>query len=130
MDLAKNYYESVVIWQHLLTQEYIPVGCVPPAHSSYLVVSAGGYPPGGTCPGGPAWGVYLSGVYLPRGGTCPGTGLLCTEFLTHSTENITLPQTSFAGGNYANLIISISPTLTLVCCLSIIIAIEFFVLKK
>ena len=25
---------------------------------------------------------------------------LWTEFLTHTTENITLPQTSFAGGNY------------------------------
>ena len=24
---------------------------------------------------------------------------LCTEFLTHTTENITLPQTSFAGSN-------------------------------
>ena len=24
---------------------------------------------------------------------------LCTEFLTHTTENATLPQTSFAGGN-------------------------------
>ena len=28
----------------------------------------------------------------------PGTPLL-TEFLTHAYENITLPQTSFAGGN-------------------------------
>ena len=26
--------------------------------------------------------------------------LLCTEFLTHATENIILPQTSFAGGKY------------------------------
>ena len=25
-----------------------------------------------------------------------------TEFLTHATENITLPQTSFAGGNYCH----------------------------
>ena len=37
-----------------------------------------------------------------RGCTCPG-GVpaqvlpLWTEFLTHTTENITLPQTSFAG---------------------------------
>ena len=28
----------------------------------------------------------------------------CTEFLTHVTENITLPQTSFAGGNETGLI--------------------------
>ena len=32
------------------------------------------------------------GVYLPR---YPPP---CTEFLTHATENITFPQTSFAGG--------------------------------
>ena len=29
----------------------------------------------------------------------PGTPLLYTEFLTHASENITLPQTSFADGN-------------------------------
>ena len=29
--------------------------------------------------------------------------LLWTEFLTHTSKNITLPQTSFAGGNYENL---------------------------
>ena len=69
------------------------------------------------------WGVYLpgpGGVYLPGpGGVClpgPGGGCTClvpggvpgqalrppplwTEFLTHASENITLPQTSFAGGN-------------------------------
>ena len=28
------------------------------------------------------------------------TPLVSTEFLTHASENITLPQTSFAGGNY------------------------------
>ena len=27
----------------------------------------------------------------------------CTEFLTHATENITLPQISFAGGKNANI---------------------------
>ena len=57
------------------------------------VPAQGGVPTGGcTCPGG----VYLLegvpaqvGVYLPP----PRT-----EFLTHATENITLPQISFAGG--------------------------------
>ena len=44
-------------------------------------------------------GVPAQGVYL-RGGACPGIPPLCTEFLTHATENITLPQTSFAGGKY------------------------------
>ena len=82
----------------------------------------GVYLPGGTCSGEctcpgvylpgrlPAWGVCTCpGVYLPWGYllvgcTCPGVGICpgapppCTEFLTHATENITLPQTSFAGG--------------------------------
>ena len=31
----------------------------------------------------------------------PGTPPLWTEFLTHACENITLPQTSFAGGKNA-----------------------------
>ena len=64
------------------------------------------------------WGVHLvrrgspgrgvpgpRGVYLVPGGV-PGPGgclprysPLWTEFLTHASENITLPQTSFAGGN-------------------------------
>ena len=41
------------------------------------------------------WGVpaWSGGVYLPRY-SLP----LWTEFLTHASENITLPQTSFAGG--------------------------------
>ena len=67
----------------------------------------GGVPAGGyTCLGVylPSRGVPTRRVYLPggvpaRGCTCPGTPPLWTEFLTHATENITLPQTSFAGGN-------------------------------
>ena len=35
---------------------------------------------------------------------------LWTEFLTHASENITLPQTSFASGNYCN---------RLLCCSSV-----------
>ena len=49
--------------------------------------------------------VYLPGVYLPRGrllargrGYLPRYSTPWTEFLTHATESITLPQTSFAGG--------------------------------
>ena len=72
---------------------------------------------GHTCLGGTCLGVYLLG-YLSRGSTylegvpAWGSGSTClggvpaqvlppswTEFLTHATENITLPQTSFAGGN-------------------------------
>ena len=86
---------------------------------------------GGTCPGGtclgdvPTQGVYLPrgylpggvpargctcqrGVYLLEGGTCQGVPAQLlpppprTEFLTHTTENITLAQTSSAGGNYCH----------------------------
>ena len=82
-------------------QECIPVGCVPHACCPYLpacTVPEGGVPargvylPGGcTCPGGvPAWGGVPAHVLPPLP--------LWTEFLTHATENITLPQTSFAGG--------------------------------
>ena len=56
----------------------------------YLVL--GGVPGlGGVC----SWGMYL----VPGG--VPGQVLppLWTEFLTHAAENITLPETSFAGGN-------------------------------
>ena len=73
------------------------------------ILSLGGVP----SPGG---GIVCPGGCLPRGRAClPGggaqgvsawggvsqthTSLLCTEFLTHAYENITLPQTSFAGGN-------------------------------
>ena len=81
---------------------YLPGGCT--CLGMYLL---GGVPAWGcTCPG-----VYLPGgcvharrVYLPggvpaQGGTCPGTPPSpWTEFLTHASENITLTQTSFAGG--------------------------------
>ena len=64
-----------------------------------LTVSRGGVylpGPGGGCTclvgegGVPAW----------SGGCVPGQVLPppWTEFLTHASENITLPQTSFAGG--------------------------------
>ena len=82
---------------------YLPGGGGVPALGG---VPAGGYlvpglPAGGwgcTCPGVPAWGVYLPGG--GGGGTCPGTPPLWTEFLSHASENITLPQTSFASDKY------------------------------
>ena len=101
---------------------YLPGGCTwswggVPARGLYLVLG------GCTCPGRvPAWGCTWSrGVYPPRGCTCrrvPAQGVhlprggvpaqvlhshLWTEFLTHACENITLPQTSFAGGNNIDL---------------------------
>ena len=59
------------------------------------------------------------GPGTPLGADPPGSGIprradppaptrhrphLWTEFLTHASENITLPQTSFAGSNFAYLI--------------------------
>ena len=66
---------------------------------------------GCTCLGGvPARGVYLPGGLPARGGVPAQRGVPAqvlpppwTEFLTHATENITLPQTSFAGGKNMQL---------------------------
>ena len=73
---------------------------------SWGVSAPGGVPASG--PGGCLLlGVPASGLggYLPLvlggGGVSQhamGQTPLCTDFLTHATENITLPQTSFAGG--------------------------------
>ena len=60
--------------------------------------------------GGAVPGRGEGGAYLVPGGCVPGPGEGVsqhalrqtppwTEFLTHASENITLPQTSFAGGN-------------------------------
>ena len=99
--------------QQSIKQECIPVGCVPPACCPYLPACT--VPGEGTWPGECtwSWGVYLVlGMYLVPGvpglGRCvPGPGGVpaqvlpppWTEFLTHASENIPLPQTSFAGGN-------------------------------
>ena len=106
-----------------LVQGGVPAGggaCLPeggvPARVVYLPggMSAGGVCArgctyrGGVSAGGCIWqgGVPAGGACLPGGRvclgggcTCPGTPPLWTEFLTHAYENITLPQTSFAGGN-------------------------------
>ena len=71
--------------QKYTKQAYIPVGCVPPAS----VVAT-------RCQ---CWGSLSRGL-------CRGKGSLSrrglpppwTEWLTHASENITLPQTSFADG--------------------------------
>ena len=115
---------------YITYQEYIPVGCVPPACWPYPsmhwwgvctcpgectclgvylprgctclggVPAQRGYLPGGcTCPGGCTWpgsvpargGVPARGVYLPR--SPPPR-----EQNDSRCKNITLPQTSFAGG--------------------------------
>ena len=65
----------------------------------------------------------LGGVSALGGCLLPGDGIpasteadapLWTEFLTHAIENITLPQTSFAGGNKAKkYLIECKPNLRL-----------------
>ena len=62
--------------------------------SHLLWVCQGGCLPGGCLPGGV--GVSAWGGYKACWDTHPP---LWTEFFTHANENITLPQTSFAGGN-------------------------------
>ena len=103
----------------MLTQDCIPVGCVPPARWPYLGGDTCLVPGGGTClsrGGVPAWsrGVYLPG---PRGGVpawsgggggyLPGPGGVylvrhsppCGQNSWHTLLKILpCPQTSFAGG--------------------------------
>ena len=63
----------------------------------------GGVPPSRGCllPGVPpsSEGLLAGGYLLAKGASLPGDPTLCTEFLTHASKNIILPQTSFAGGN-------------------------------
>ena len=69
-------------------QECIPVGCVPPA--AVDVPGKVGSPPDTPLGNRP-----------PPEQTPPGADPPpWTEFLTYACENITLPQTSFAGGKY------------------------------
>ena len=56
----------------------------------YLPMGVCTFPGGCTCPG--------VCVYLPGGCTCPGTPPPVNR-MTDRCKNITLPQTSFAGGN-------------------------------
>ena len=71
-------------------QECIPVGCVPPAHWSYLATTHA-HPPG-------------AATHAPGSNhACPPREQPRTpppvNGMTNRCKNITLPQTSFAGGN-------------------------------
>ena len=130
---------------HKYKQECIPVGCIPPAHWPYLVISytsprATMYtpqqpctPPHLACPPQPCMPpsnhacppsnhacppqpcMPPTTTHTPHNHACPPQPRmpprtmhaplpLWTEFLTHASENITLPQTSFAGGKYKLLL--------------------------
>ena len=79
---------------------YLQEGTCPGGVPARGCTCPGGY----SCPGGvPTWGctclggVLAQGGVPAQGGTCPGTPLVSRT--TDRCKNITLPQTSFAGGN-------------------------------
>ena len=81
----------------LFTQECIPVGCIPPAS---VAISGKGV----SAQGVSASGVSARGRCLPmlRGQECLPRGMFVTPpkcGRTDTCENITLPKTSFTGGN-------------------------------
>ena len=117
-------YSKANMLQNNFKQECIPVGLVQPVSVGGGVSAWVCLPKGGVCLGVSAWvggsshgGVYpgvstqgwcLTGRSLPKGCGClPGwaglprgssaTPLPCGQ--TYAWENITLPQTVFAGGN-------------------------------
>ena len=107
-------FATMIPWQEIWAvdrQECIPVGCVPPAAVAargwFSTSPQSRHPPQTRHPPGPgtAPGADTPQDQAPppsRDQVPPGPGnppLLWTEFLTHACENITLPQTSFAGGN-------------------------------
>ena len=90
---------SYSFWQNLLKQECIPVGCVSPARLRYPVVSVAG-----VCPPRPLDADLLD-ADTPSGcrpcpfGCRPYYPTPLVDRITDTCENITLPQTLFAGGN-------------------------------
>ena len=91
-NMVQNFLTDIFVRQKTFhdKQECIPVGCVPPASWPYPVVSNGGCLPN---PPSPRQNPLLPEADPPR-----------TEGMTHACENITLPQTLFAGGKkYNNL---------------------------
>ena len=96
----------IISWNRNYQQLCIPVGCVLAACWPYPVLSRGGrYLPRGVSAQGEG---CLLGWGLPRGCVCVGGCLFhCMLGYTYSPvnritdrcKNITMPQTSFAGGN-------------------------------
>ena len=95
-----RHYCYSLICETKIKQDYIPVGCIPPACLLYL--------PACTAQGGVCLVCLGRGVSPCQGGLLArrmvsqhtmGQTPLWTEFLTHACENITLAQTSFACGN-------------------------------
>ena len=116
INLSSNDYEFLIICYHRwrpqpvsfndiyyppMKKDCIPVECIPPACWPYLPVctaQGGCLLPGGACSGGCGIPVCIEADPSPPP---------WTEFLTHATENITLLQTSFVGGNYKKVMFSL-----------------------
>ena len=93
-------------WQWQNKQECIPVGCVPPGAVAVLRGSPPGtphtptpHPPGAGTPGTR----HPPGPGTPQDQTPPPVNRM-----TDRCKNITLPQTSFAGGNKFFCVIAIA----------------------
>ena len=109
----------MVCFKSVFWQEGIPVGCVPPSAVAvwggvstppgqiplnFPLVWAWRPPPWPDPPQLPPWQwawkcARDAGILHPPRSRHPPPW---TEFLTHACENIALPQTSFAGGNYVH----------------------------
>ena len=113
---AQHFISQNVASTKHFEQECIPVGCLPPAAVAVCWVWAWRSP--GCGPGDPPWVWTLrpprcrpgdppwiparhAGIPSAMHAGIPSPPPHRTEFLTHASENITLPQTqtSFAGGN-------------------------------
>ena len=113
LSLGGNHFSSCkspIFGQDSTQEECIPVGCVPPTAAAVQSAPGGGvstrHPPDQA----PPWeqtpldqgplrpATPQEQAPHPRSRPArPGTPPLWTEFLMHASENITLPQTSFAG---------------------------------
>ena len=93
-----------------MKQDCIPVGCVPPAYCPYLpACTAQGVSAPRECllQGCLFWGMSAPGEEYLLQGVCGGGIPACTaqhrappvNRMTDRCKNITLPQTSFGGGN-------------------------------
>ena len=118
---------SINYRDYTVKQDSILVGCVPSARPSCRGSLSGASLCWGLClgsfcrgrrgslsrdvsvPGVSVWGTLSLGVFVRKRGLCQEGGSLLTETpspyqQTNAFENITLPQTSFAGGNKRPLI--------------------------
>ena len=83
-------------------QECIPVGCVPPAAVAVSTPPGARHPPGLGTP--PSLGPGTPPPWDQASPPGPGKHPPPLNRMTDGCKNITLPQTSLAGGNYIPLV--------------------------